>query len=237
MSCVGPTVLCGFTCRPAALMIECKISRASWHLFLSVEMMIQSSTYTMAHPKCLILSLMHCWSKFFRADILMANKVVFNERLSQLEDVDFVCSYLRWSESRIYVDAPGLCHTVNDSSENLSSQSGAGKGACEKLVTALSAADGLKKHLLDHCRRDEVVSFEHFICSMSVLFCMRIGRQFWRSPAWSLVAQIYRWLSFEFIRDCARAFRHVPGESRLLAFSLRRFPPLMSTVILLCLRR
>ena len=81
-------------------------------------------------------ALMHCWNKFFRADILMANKVVFNERLSQLEDVNFVCSYLRWSESRIYVDAPGLCHTVNDSSENLSSQSGTGKGACEKLVTA-----------------------------------------------------------------------------------------------------
>lgn len=182
-------------------------------------------------------ALMHCWNKFFRSDILMSNKVVFDERLSQLEDVNFVCNYLRCSENRIYVDAPGLCHTVNDSSGNLSSQSGTGKEACEKLVTALSAADGLKKHLLDHCHRDEVVSFKHFICSMSVLFCMRIGRQFWRSPAWSSCTQIYRWLSFGFIRECARAFRHVPGESRLLAFSLRRFPPLMSTVILLCLRR
>ena len=44
----------------------------------------------------------------------MSNKVVFDERLSQLEDVNFVCNYLRCSENRIYVDAPGLCHTVND---------------------------------------------------------------------------------------------------------------------------
>ena len=38
--------------------------------------------------------LMHCWNKFFKAELLKQHRVEFDERLSQLEDLKFVCDYL-----------------------------------------------------------------------------------------------------------------------------------------------
>ena len=40
-----------------------------------------------------------CWNKFFRRDIVEAHQLRFDERLSQLEDVHFVCRYLCESRS------------------------------------------------------------------------------------------------------------------------------------------
>ena len=57
--------------------------------------------------------LMHCWNKFFRRDIVEAHQLRFDERLSQLEDVHFVCRYLCESRTGTFVHAPQFFHVVS----------------------------------------------------------------------------------------------------------------------------
>ncbi len=182
-------------------------------------------------------ALMHCWNKFFKSDIISDYKVNFDENLSQLEDIKFVSDYLRSSKQKIYFDYPGVVHSITKDSNNLSSKSGTERRAPENLLCALSSMKILKEKLLFSSKQPEKVCYQHFVCSMAILFCIRISRQFWRQPNVSLLSKIYQLISYKPIRTFAPFFMNVPTESQLFAFSFRNFHSTISTIILIFLRR
>ncbi len=178
--------------------------------------------------------LMHCWNKFFRRDIVLANQIKFDDRLSQLEDVHFVCSYLQECQIGMFVDSPQIFHVVDSNGANLSSVSGSGgHGAISNFLLALDAVGKLKQKLLTDCEEQELVSFSHFISSMVVLFCLRIARRTRRRPSWILLRQLYRWCSSKKLKGHFALFRQVEDESKFTHFAVRKTMPAMMFVAIL----
>jgi len=178
--------------------------------------------------------LMHCWNKFFRRDIVLSNQIKFDDRLSQLEDVHFVCSYLQESRIGMFVDSPQIFHVVNGKGTNLSFVSGSGgHGAISNFLLALDAVGKLKQKLLADCGEQELVSFSHFISSMAVLFCLRIARRIRRRPNSILLRQLYLWCSSKNLKGHFAMFRQVENESKFTHFAVRKTMPAMMFVAIL----
>ena len=181
--------------------------------------------------------LVHCWNKFFLRKILHKNSLRFDENMSQLEDVKFVSRYLQYAEQRIYVNQPGIFHNVNTGVTRLSAVSGMEKNSLRNLFGALKEPDRLKRYLLRTCSKHEEVSFQHFTCSMVILFCIRITRRFWKSRKLSDLKTIYDFISHPKTRALSNNFRLVEGESKLILLSLKYFPSIISVFVLVLLRR
>ena len=179
--------------------------------------------------------LIHCWNKFFRRDIIEAHQLRFDERLSQLEDVNFVCSYLYKTRQGIFVDCPQVFHVISKKGGNLSLVSGSGGlGAVSNFLIALDSVRLLKERLLADYGWREKVSFSHFISSMAVIFCLRIARRLRRRPNWILLRQLYYWCSSNDLKGHFALFRYVEGESRYIHFTVQKtISTLMFTSILL----
>ena len=157
--------------------------------------------------------------------------------MSQLEDVDFVFRFLYHSNTRQFLNIPGVFHQVDKLGSNLSNYSGLEENSFQKLVIALNAPKNLKKKLLVRCREMELVPFEHFFCSMVILFCIRISRQIWQTRNLALFRKLWYLLSHPETRKFARDFRYVEGESKVLNLTLRYLPVTISSIFLIFLRR
>ena len=179
----------------------------------------------------------HCWNKFFLKNIIEKHALRFNESLNQLEDVDFVFRYLFHADKRKYVNESGVFHQVDKLGPALSNRSGLEENSLQKLTIALEAPKKLKRKLLFKCQKVEAVPFEHFFCSMVLLFCIRITRQIWHTRRLTLFRKIWHLLSHPQTKEFSSDFRYVEGESRLLAISFRQFPTAISSIFLLLIRR
>ena len=179
----------------------------------------------------------HCWNKFFLKNLIDENSLRFNESLSQLEDVDFVFRYLYHAEKRQYIDIPGVFHRVDKKGPGLSNRSGLEENSFQKLSIALNAPMNLKNKLLSKCQKMESVPFEHFFCSMVILFCIRISRHIWHTHRLSLFRKSYFWLSHPQTKKFASNFRYVEGESKFFMLSFRYLPATISSIFLLLIRR
>ena len=179
----------------------------------------------------------HCWNKFFSKNIIEKHTLRFNENLNQLEDVDFVFRFIGHTEKRFYVDEPAIFHEVNKQVNSLSWQSGSEDDGVQKLTIALDAPMKLKRKLLAKYGIDEVVIHDHFFCSMVILFCIRLSRQFWQTYRFSSFRKLYNWLSHPVTRKLSPNFHYVDGESKIFAFSFWHLHPVISSMILLINRR
>ena len=179
----------------------------------------------------------HCWNKFFLKNLVDKKELRFNESLSQLEDVDFVFRFLYHANHRQYLNVPGVFHRVDKLGSSLSNYSGIEENSFQKLVVALNAPKKLKEKLLLRCRKMELVPFEHFFCSMVILFCIRISRQIWQTRNLALFGKLWHLLSHPQTKKFARDFRYVEGESKVFNLALRYFPTAISSIFLLLMRR
>ena len=161
----------------------------------------------------------------------------FNESLNQLEDVDFVFRYLYHADKRKYINEFGIFHQVDKRGSGLSNLSGLEENSLQKLVVALDSPQKLKRKLLFKCEKLESVPFEHFFCSMVVLFCIRISRQIWQTRSLALFHKLWRLLSHPQTKKFAPDFRYVEGESKIFTMSFRYFPTVISSIFLLLIRR
>ena len=179
----------------------------------------------------------HCWNKFFLKNLIDEQTLRFNESLTQLEDVDFVFHFLCHAEQRQYVNFPGVFHQVDKLGSSLSNQSGLEENSVQRLIVALNAPMKLKKKLLLRCRKMEAVPFEHFFCSMVILFCIRISRRIWQTRNLALFRKLWHLLSHPQTRKFASDFRYVEGESKVLSLTFRYLPATVSSIFLLFIRR
>ena len=182
-------------------------------------------------------ALVHCWNKFFSKKIIDRHSLRFNKNLSQLEDVDFVFRFINHAQKRFYVNKPGVFHKVDRRINSLSNQSGLEEDSFQKLTTALEAPANLKRKLLTKCAKNEVISFEHFFCSMVILFCIRISRQFWQTYRFPAFKKLYELLSHPLTKKFSSNFQYVNGESKILTFSFRHLPQVVSAIIVVIIRR
>lgn len=60
------------------------------------------------------------WNKMFYAEVILKNKIMFNEELYYCEDLEFVIRYLTYIDTMMYLDTPLYCYV--DNSNNLSSE-------------------------------------------------------------------------------------------------------------------
>ena len=179
----------------------------------------------------------HCWNKFFLKNLIDSHALRFNESLNQLEDVNFVFSYLYHANKRKYINESGVFHQVDKLGPALSNCSGLEENSLQKLAIALDAPRKLKRKLLTNCRKVESVPFEHFFCSMVVLFAIRISRQIWQRRNLALFGKLWHLLSHPQTKKFAGDFRFVEGESKVLNLTFRYFPAAISSIFFLLTRR
>ena len=182
--------------------------------------------------------LVHCWNKLFRRDLLLAGNLVIDTTKSQLEDIQFVSSYLIAANRVRYVDYPGYLQVQIGQNNNLSAVSGEGGiAASDSMVSALQPINKVKQRLLDEFGIEERFSFAHLITSVMVLFSLRMARRFWQLYSLKTIASIYLWVLPIKDKGYLSKFRRVSGESALLWFSLKFLPAFLSVLVLVLVGR
>ncbi|MBS41042.1 MAG: hypothetical protein CMM83_04905 [Rhodospirillales bacterium] len=182
--------------------------------------------------------LVHCWNKLFDAEIIKSNGLEFDETLSQLEDIQFVSRYLRYVKTLKFCDVAGYVQSRQSGANNLSLFSGlGGKQAVEDSLSALVPIGELKHALDKKFNNDVSSSYSHFLSSMSILFCIRMGRRFWAEPSVLALSSINAWLSSRKLRQHYPFYKRVAGESNLLRFSITRLPSFVSVFLLILVAR
>lgn len=182
--------------------------------------------------------IMHCWNKLFERNRIIKENIFFDEELSQLEDLHFVSRYLLSCDRIIVLDTPGYTNVISQSKNNLSYMSGgANKGEISSFIKALHVTNDLKKFLEHKLHLKSSISYDHFVTSMVIIFCVRTKRRFWHRPKLAEIINLHRWLSSEELRKFFKNFNLVEGESILIYYCISRLPAIMATIAILFSRR
>ena len=183
--------------------------------------------------------LMHCWNKFFKAELLKQHRVEFDERLSQLEDLKFVCDYLCVTRNkRKFLPIPGITNIVHQAGDNLSSRSGLGSdNVASHMIIALSSAEKFRGLLEKNCSKSKQIPFGHFVSSMVVLFCFRITRKFRREKTLATLWRLWGLLCDPILQPHLSQFLYVNTESRLVHFFVTKVPAFLRPAVFLFVKR
>jgi len=180
----------------------------------------------------------HCWGKLFHGSVIENHSIFFDEKISQLEDVNFVARYLRHVKCVSFSEVAGYTQIHSTNGENLSSLSGLqGLNPLEDFLMALAPLRCLNDRSSVKTQGIYENNYSHFLVSMFVLFCLRMARRFWYAPSRSVFWSIHRWVGAEKMRNHVRWYKNIQGESVLIRFSLKNLPPILTTVALLLVAR
>lgn len=79
----------------------------------------------------------HCWGKLYSRNKILTNRIFFEEKLTQLEDVNFNLKYLKVVKKVYYSNVPFYFYDTGSNKESLSVRSGYEPNAFRNIYTAL----------------------------------------------------------------------------------------------------
>ena len=79
----------------------------------------------------------HCWCKLYKINFLKINNIKFNEKIDQLEDVNFNFKCIKFKPKVFYLNKPIYSYTRNSNDKNLSKKSGSQRDAIKNVLKAL----------------------------------------------------------------------------------------------------
>ena len=92
----------------------------------------------------------HCWAKFYRKNIIIKNNITFNEKLNQLEDVNFNLKYLFHCRKIYHTSLPLYFYDADSNTNGLSINSGNEDESIKKIYLAIQP---IKKILISKFSR------------------------------------------------------------------------------------
>ena len=130
--------------------------------------------------------LVHCWAKLYKLNIIQDNSIYFDERLSQLEDVNFNYHYLSHCNSVSYKNEHLYHHRIATNSHSLSTMTGKESNAMTNNLLAFSA---ISSYLNSH-DSDNQINVEkevaHLFITTTIITLIRLCKSMMRSPSrWS----------------------------------------------------
>lgn len=116
----------------------------------------------------------HCWCKVYRSEFLKENRILFNEKIDQLEDTNFNFKCLRYLPKVFYLNKPIYCYTANSSSSNLSKLSGGNKKNIKNIIRALHIIKKIFQNMELKLAKDYRY---HLYATLFILWLIRASRE------------------------------------------------------------
>lgn len=169
----------------------------------------------------------HCWGKLYKLQTIHQHKLEFNQRLSQLEDVNFNFQYLQYCESVSYKNDFLYHHRISQQSQSMSTLSGVEENAIEKILTAFRP---IKDFLHNKAKETQInVDKEcaHLFITTIIITLIRLCKRFLRKPSINLMTKIAIITKSEDVSKRLHFYTPSPGESKLLLWALKTKIPLV----------
>jgi len=164
----------------------------------------------------------HCWGKLYLRRSIISAGILFNEKLDQLEDVNFNFSLLLKDLTFEYTDQILYQYHINSGPNSLSTQSGNDPNALEKIQAAYIPVQRLLEKWEAAGTIDTASNYTaHLFATTSLLWLIRVGKKF-GSQNWAvcrfLISQI---VNNPELRRSLLLYRKMPGTSRVIPFLVK----------------
>lgn len=172
--------------------------------------------------------LVHCWGKLFKREIVERHGIRFEASLTQLEDLNFVFSYLSHIKTMVFMPIGLYFHRIDNSACSMSAQTGMESRAPEKYGLAFQSLD----KCLNALRPGNAVLVQKLVgatcASFMILTILRLCRAFTRKPSLLVYRRIGSIVSAALFQDNLRRLAPRHDEAVLLYLACRtRIVPLV----------
>lgn len=175
--------------------------------------------------------LAHCWGRLFRADFLRAG-ILFDETLSQLEDVDINFRFLLKFPAVAYCATRIYNHTIRTgASFNMTSQMGSEDQASEKFLTAYGSVGEFLKQRLAADHAYELVG--HLYVTTIILALIRTVRTAGLEDISGAYKKVKTISNAPDLRAKIDFYRPGPGDSITIHAALRMNMPILVIIFTL----
>lgn len=150
----------------------------------------------------------HCWSKLYRRSFLIDHQIKFNEKMDQLEDVNFNFKMLMHHPKIFYSNKTAYDYYVGLNNSNLSSNSGSnGKRDIKAVLKSLSI---VKIFLIRSGINPIVVKLKtrHLYATTYVLWMLRVAKR--ANNVLKLHHSLNSYLNSAIVNSCMRYYKHFP---------------------------
>ena len=175
----------------------------------------------------------HCWNKLYEVCLIQTHGILFDTRLTQLEDVHFNFRYLRHVEAVFFSGSFHYHHCIASGRASLSSDAGTESDAVQKCVLAFAPIG----NFLDCMDGNGVIERDrelgHHFVTTAVIYIVRLVRRFMKRPSVRDYRNIEAWIASSVFSNAICHYRRQRGESRVVAFALRtrRVPIILIAVM------
>jgi hypothetical protein len=160
----------------------------------------------------------HCWSKLYLRSFLEKNKIVFNPKLNQLEDVNFNFKILNMAPSVYF--CKGLCYDymISNSSANLSAKSGVNGNV--DIKNTIKAFLPIKKYLQDKNNKKKTrKKLGHLYATTFVVWIIRITKKIRERNSFKIIIKEY--LNSKTVQLAIRRYVYLRETSWIIPLLIR----------------
>jgi glycosyltransferase involved in cell wall biosynthesis len=172
----------------------------------------------------------HCWAKLYRRSFLIEHQITFNEKMDQLEDVNFNFQLLMERPKIYYVNKTAYDYYIGQNNSNLSSNSGTnGKHDIKAVIKSLSI---VKTFLLRSGFDQKEVKHKtrHLYATTYVLWMLRVGKRF--QSIFKLHSILKSYINSPIVQSSMRYYKYIPQTSWLLPKLLLYKSNILMTIFL-----
>jgi len=128
----------------------------------------------------------HCWGKLYSRNKILTNRIFFEDKLTQLEDVNFNLKYLKNVNRVYYSNVPFYIYDTGSNDKSLSVRSGYEPNAYKNIYTALKPVKDFIMKIVS--REDGKRAISQLLTSIGRIWIIRISKNSSLSISQSITA-------------------------------------------------
>tara|TARA_B100000686_G_scaffold352831_1_gene456165 strand:- start:3295 stop:4317 length:1023 start_codon:yes stop_codon:yes gene_type:complete len=174
--------------------------------------------------------LVHCWGKFYQRQKIEENDILFDEKLSQLEDVNFNFKYLMFCRKVFFTCDPVYVYRISDDSSSMSKKSGTEDMMFENMETAYSSVKyfiNKEPPIINKFEAEALLN--HLLATTLIIWFIRLSRVF---EFWGLYRTLRVHMKQAFGRGYIKSLVYMRGNSYLLHLFFKGNKPFLMALML-----
>jgi len=158
----------------------------------------------------------HCWNKLYSSKIIKENRILFETKLSQLEDVNFNFKYLKFVNSITFSNTFDYFHYIEKKSNSASGRAGSERSSVENCLVAFSPVKDYLEIDKTMTEDEKLKLLGHHFVSTAIIYLIRMTRAFIKKPNFSNYKYIKRWVKSYYLLSNVNYYKVQKGESHLI---------------------
>ena len=153
----------------------------------------------------------HCWAKLYRRSFLIDHQIKFNEKIDQLEDVNFNFQMLMHQPKIFYVNKTAYDYYIGLNNSNLSSNSG--NNGMRDIKAVIKSLSIVKIFLIRSGFDPKEVKCKtrHLYATTYVLWMLRVGKK--AKNVLKLHRSLSSYVNSPIVQSSMRYYKHLPQTS------------------------